>query len=118
MVYGGGRLSPKELKELYITRGDCHLIHGCKISLIALTLRTSLRVGSRCQIRTLRIILVLKEIEFIVEEPDVLPLKSLTLLHVCALRTGIVVDISCAELKPRLPSAVSFLWRLWIIQAS
>ena len=27
-----GRLTPKELKELYMARVDCHLIHGCEIS--------------------------------------------------------------------------------------
>jgi hypothetical protein len=26
-----GRLTPKELKELYMARVDCHLIHGCEI---------------------------------------------------------------------------------------
>jgi hypothetical protein len=27
-----GRLTPKELTELYMSTVDCHLIHGCKIS--------------------------------------------------------------------------------------
>jgi hypothetical protein len=27
-----GRLTPKELKQLYMARVDCHLIHGCEIS--------------------------------------------------------------------------------------
>lgn len=27
-----GRLMPKELKQLYMARVDCHLIHGCEIS--------------------------------------------------------------------------------------
>jgi hypothetical protein len=28
-----GRLNPKDLKQLYMARVDCHLIHGCEISL-------------------------------------------------------------------------------------
>lgn len=27
-----GRLTPKELKQLYMARVDCHLIHACEIS--------------------------------------------------------------------------------------
>ncbi|KAJ7721807.1 hypothetical protein B0H16DRAFT_1602001, partial [Mycena metata] len=27
-----GRLTPKELKQLYMARVDCHLIHGCEIA--------------------------------------------------------------------------------------
>ncbi|KAJ7640141.1 hypothetical protein B0H17DRAFT_900630, partial [Mycena rosella] len=27
-----GRLTPKELKQLYMARVDCHLIHGCEVS--------------------------------------------------------------------------------------
>lgn len=26
-----GRFMPKELKQLYMTCGDCHLIHACEI---------------------------------------------------------------------------------------
>jgi hypothetical protein len=42
-----GRLTRKELKNLYMARIDCHLIHGCKVSPDS----ESIHVKKLCQVQ-------------------------------------------------------------------
>jgi hypothetical protein len=81
--YMTGRLTPKELKELYMARVDCHLIHGCEISPDSEDVH--IKQLSKVQIRFLRQMLNLHSRSVIAPlftETGIIPLRVRRLLLV------------------------------------
>jgi hypothetical protein len=77
-----GRLTPKELKELYMARVDCHLIHGCELSPNSEDVHV--KQLSKVQVRFIRQMLNLHSRSSIVAlftETGIIPLRVRLLLH-------------------------------------